>query len=47
MYRHVLAHEVLAFYASDRAKKLSQMMPARTFRRRLRLPGRFDKVERF
>ena len=46
MYRHVLAHEVLAFYASDRAKKLSQM-PARTFRRRLRLPGRFDKVERF
>jgi hypothetical protein len=46
MYRYVLAHEVLAFYASDRAKKLSQM-PARTFRRRLRLLGRFDKVERF
>src|SRR5216684_8062536 len=40
------AHEVLAFYPSDRAKKVSEM-PARTFRRRLRLPGRFDKVERF
>ena len=42
----VSAHEVLAFYPSDRAKKLSEM-PARTFRRRPRLPGRFDKVERF